>query len=354
MKDTVANLNKVKLYSILMLSMVVCMACKSNAPQEEPYKHDNHVVFGTASAALPVKDQHSKYQKVTGIDTSETGCIEAILQVVARLYKKEIDAGGNPLLKKIVHGLTADNSNRVQIQEVVRDFSRLPLIFRTSGSADMLLKSIHDMVPCLGKITYSAHYIPDENNNLPLMPAMGSAATVSEQQVVLKVRPILGQDNQVCSPTSNNLSQLIRVNQAQVHFKKHTYHDPISGMQHEIQMKGMEKIVFKQLPDKLCLSFTRAVACMENAVLWDNRDLIGTASIHITHDPFSLNSAISHFDLEAFLVALLDKSGVQHFVSFVQSDSQWYCVNGDKVTSMSPEEAIVASQQGVLFFYCKK
>lgn len=357
MRDTITTLSKVKLYGILMISTVICVACKSNAPRQEPYNHDNHVVFATSSASLPAKDQQRKHQKTGIVCTSENGCINAVLQVVARCYKQEIDAGNNALLQKIAHHLTDSNSNTVQAQEIEAFRSILPEPYSNigyRGGADMLLKSIHDVVPCLGKSTYSLHYIPDERNRLSLISEIGSTALVSGQQFILNVYPILDHNNQLLLPASSDLSQLIRANQEKVSFTKYTYLDHASGMQHETQMKGIQKMVFEQLPDKLCLSFTRIVAHVENTTFLDNRDLLGTASIHITHDPSLPNSVMSHFALDAFLVASLNEAGAQHFVAFVQSDRHWYCFNDDKVTSISRDEAMVASKKGVLFFYSKK
>ncbi|MBX9890303.1 MAG: hypothetical protein K2X94_03470 [Amoebophilaceae bacterium] len=133
--------------------------------------------------------------------------------------------------------------------------------------------------------------------------------------------------------------------------------------------KSKEK-TFKQLPDKLAISLTAQATT--DPILNDQYQLAGTASLTIQHDLDRADSAQSKFDLKGFIAVTLkaaqDKKTTtttkstedseeaedsKRAIAFLIIDKQWYCTNNDKLTPITKEDALKASQKGTLFFYEK-
>ncbi|TDG94795.1 hypothetical protein [Cardinium endosymbiont of Culicoides punctatus] len=346
MKGVFMNFNKMQSFGMLLLKTAICIACTSDIPKEEPYPHDNRVVFG----ASPTKIQQSKKSNpiVHGIaSTSKSGCINAILQVLSRIYKDEINASRNNLLRKIVFCVTSGNVNNLPV-DIERFRSTLPEPYNNKayeGNADKLLEAIHAKALLLGRITYLEHFTPDKSDHTTLDFIKKNDSTIVEGEKELLILNICPVNQDV-----GDFSKLIQIHQKKdVCYKRHKYFDKY-GIQHEKQIKGIKEIVFKELPNKLCVSLARDKDYM------DNYNLGGTETIKIIAQyDFSSPKIEIPFHLEAFLVPVSSNNQTEsrHFVAFIQLDGHWYGINDDKVIGVSKQEAIVASAKGVLFFYRK-
>lgn len=304
-------------------SVVFCIACERNAPRQEPDLVGHQCVLaGVANNPTPVK-------KIPGIiNTKGPTCLSPILQILAHVYKEEIDTGTNTELQELIKKLTKPTSTSkdvIQESDVKPFKDKLPELDKGNGNIISVLKCVHNSVPFLGEILYSVE-----------------SSVVAFKKFILEVYTPLNQDG---STVPYDLSKLIRVNQ-------HLPNGHISaGMLFNGSATYIEPTVFYQLPDKLCISLVRDKK--QYAGYWDQRDLVGTTSITIQHDieSESLNPESTSFTLAAFLVLLYRSN---QLVAFVQSDKQWYCANNEQITCVTYKEAIHASKKGTLFFYRKK
>ena len=331
------------LYGCLILIFINMAGCgKQKAPRIEPdpipacFQQEDPLSSGPMN--YPEEIPGIKIQGATSYSC-------AVLAVIARLYYKEITSDQNAGTLPLATIIKKLNANKNVTSDELTAFKNTLLApYNTSINEENVancLLEMHKIIPFLGQIIYATDDLIDAHNR-PLDPLQHEIPDDKNDPIYLLNIPIV--DN----PAIREVSALIASHR---------------------KSKSKEKN-FKQLPDKLAISLTAEDGT--NPKWNDQYQLSGTAPLTIQHDLDRPDSTQSKFDLKGFIAVTLkapqDKKTTtstkptedseeaednERAIAFLIIDKQWYCTNNGKLTPITREDALKASQKGTLFFYEK-